>query len=149
MTEYRKGSYTLLIKHSEDRRISVGSLGDVKFLKSFYAYNGSAFGPGGLKRVERHKEKSKGNSSGSHWHIDYLLNLNEFEIVKFFKSEENHECGLSSEMEDKFDSAKGFGCSDCGCSSNLFYSKKKIYAHRFFGRVLSGSGKVLTPQTQL
>ena len=117
-----KGSYTLLIRVSEQRDVVVGSLGEVSFSEGFYAYNGSAFGPGGLKRVERHREKSR-EGGDPHWHIDYLLVLDESEVVDVFKSGGDHECGLSGEMRERFDFVDGFGCSDCGCGSHLFYSK--------------------------
>ncbi|MEF8880743.1 MAG: GIY-YIG nuclease family protein [Candidatus Nanohaloarchaea archaeon] len=118
-----KGSYTLLLKLSEEIEIEVGSLNKIKFRKGFYAYNGSAFGPGGLKRVNRHIEKSE-NGKNPHWHIDYLLIENKGEIVDFFKSSSDHECMLSKQMAIYFDQIDGFGCSDCGCNSHLFFSRK-------------------------
>lgn len=120
----RKGSYTLVIKLWEDQEIEVGSLGEVGFSAGFYAYNGSAFGPGGMKRVDRHKEKSsEGNSP--HWHIDYLLIQDKAEIVKVFRSGKDHECSLSRKMDENFSKIDSFGCSDCNCDSHLFYSTER------------------------
>lgn len=118
----RKGSYSLLIELNESVELNVGALGRTKFSSGFYVYNGSAFGRGGLKRVERHKEKSN-EVSGCHWHIDYLLTSPKTEVVDVYTGEgSDHECGLSQEMKTSFDLVEGFGCTDCGCSSHLFYS---------------------------
>jgi endonuclease-3 len=125
-----KGSYTLLIELSEDVGIELGSLGELKFEKGFYAYNGSAFGPGGLKRVERHREKSRGGGS-THWHVDYLLVSSVSEIVGVFKAGSDHECELSKEMIDRFDYVDGFGSSDCGCRSHLFCCSERIKIEEF------------------
>jgi endonuclease-3 len=119
-----KGSYTLLISVSEKIEVEVGSLGEIEFREGFYAYNGSAFGSGGLKRVERHKEKAR-EGVDPHWHIDYLLINQGAEIFEVFKSETDHECELSRKMSAIFGSKNGFGCSDCGCGSHLFYSKNR------------------------
>ena len=118
-----KGSYTLLIEISEKKNLEVGRLGTIEFPQGFYAYNGSAFGPGGLKRVDRHLDKSQERGS-SHWHIDYVLISKKSEIVEVFKEEDSdHECSLSQSMTAEFESVNGFGCSDCGCNSHLFYAE--------------------------
>jgi Uri superfamily endonuclease len=121
----QKGSYSLLIELNESVDLDVGALGMIEFSSGFYVYNGSAFGSGGLKRVERHKEKSK-EVSGCHWHIDYLLTSPKTEIVDVYTEDgSDHECGLSQEMKNNFDLVEGFGCTDCGCSSHLFYSASR------------------------
>lgn len=119
-----KGSYTLLIKLSEPLDVEVGSLGSIQFSRGFYAYNGSAFGPGGLKRVDRHREKSA-DGDNPHWHIDYLLVQEFSEVIEVFRAKSDHECSLSQKMAKKFDKVEGFGCSDCGCNSHLHYSKER------------------------
>ncbi len=41
-------------------RIQIGKLGQFKFKKGYYAYVGSAFGPGGLNsRIKHHIESKK------------------------------------------------------------------------------------------
>jgi Uri superfamily endonuclease len=128
-----KGSYTLLIQLSETRKIEVGSLGKIKFQKGFYGYNGSAFGPGGLKRVERHREKSQDGES-PHWHIDYLLVQKTAEVVEVFRKESDHECELSQEMKKDFKPVEDFGCSDCSCLSHLFYCGNRDRIGKFLER---------------
>jgi endonuclease-3 len=119
-----KGSYTLLINLPKTLEIEVGSLGLIEFQSGFYAYNGSAFGPGGLKRVDRHREKVE-NGGNSHWHLDYVLVQEGAEIVRAFKNSSDHECSLSDEMSERFGNVHGFGCSDCNCKSHLFYSQSR------------------------
>jgi len=76
----QKGSYSLMIELKSSQEIKIGALGTKKFPKGYYAYNGSAFGPGGFKRVERHKQTlEKGNKM--HWHIDYFLSNSETKYV--------------------------------------------------------------------
>ncbi len=136
----KKGSYTLIIKIPEDKVVEVGRLGSLEFPAGFYAYNGSAFGPGGLKRVERHKEKSSEKDS-AHWHIDYLLIQKEADIIKVFKTEKNHECSLSRKMMRELDPMKGFGCSDCDCVSHLFYSRERREITGFLKDFYPNQGK--------
>jgi Uri superfamily endonuclease len=52
------------------KRIEVGRLGKFDIVPGFYAYVGSACGPGGIRaRVGHHLE----SVAEPHWHIDYLL----------------------------------------------------------------------------
>lgn len=117
-----KGSYSLFIRLDEERKIRIGSLGEITFLKGFYAYNGSAFGPGGFKRVNRHKKMLKGQGN-THWHIDYLLSSLQASFVGVIKSDGDIECDLSRVDEDKVDLIDNFGCSDCKCGSHLLFSE--------------------------
>ena len=105
-----KGSYSLIIKAPE--KVEVGALGVKEFEKEYLVYNGSAFGPGGLKRVFRHFSTDK----KIHWHIDYLLEKGELQAALIFP-EKDLECELSDNMNDPVD---GFGSSDCKCNSHLF-----------------------------
>lgn len=106
-----KGSYSLIIKTPE--KAEIGALGQQKFNKKYAVYNGSAFGPGGLKRVLRHFS----NDKKIHWHIDYLLNTGALEKAFIFP-EKDLECSLTNKLSG--DLVEGFGCSDCQCKSHLF-----------------------------
>ncbi|MFB6158552.1 MAG: DUF123 domain-containing protein [Candidatus Nanohalobium sp.] len=107
----------------EELVVEVGALGEVVFSPGLYVYNGSAFGPGGLKRVDRHRELSVEGGS-PHWHIDYLLVSDVVEVVDVFCAEGcDLECSLSRVMGGRFEGVPGFGCSDCGCGSHLFYGE--------------------------
>jgi len=127
-----KGSYTLLIRIPRNLEIEVGSLGFLTLKKGYYAYNGSAFGPGGLKRVERHQGKSE-EGGNCHWHVDYLLTLECSEVVDVFrKKDSDHECSLSRNMQNNFEAIDSFGCSDCDCKSHLYFSEDRKKLVDFF-----------------
>jgi Uri superfamily endonuclease len=67
-----KGTYVLLLFLERDKEIVVGRRrrsSSILFRAGYYAYVGSAHGPGGLRsRINRHLMKDK----KSVWHIDYL-----------------------------------------------------------------------------
>jgi len=66
------GIYTLILSLPQAGKITVGSLGVMDFVRGYYSYTGSARGPGGLKRVDRHILVSEGIKKTRRWHIDYL-----------------------------------------------------------------------------
>lgn len=123
-----KGSYVLLIELDKASEIEVsGEKKDLK--KGFYTYFGSAFGPGGLKRIERHREVSKGERDTRHWHIDYLSGLKDSHIVEAIKfPEKDLECELAEKAGEK---VENFGSTDCSCSSHLGYFPDREEADMF------------------
>jgi len=70
-------TYVLILRLKRNRKIRIGrSKGSspILFRAGYYAYVGSAFGPGGLKsRVKRHLRMDKKTV----WHIDYLREVAE------------------------------------------------------------------------
>ena len=105
-----KGSYSLIIETPE--KAEIGALGTKKFNQEYAVYNGSAFGPGGLKRVLRHFSSDK----KIHWHIDYLLKHGELKMAAVFPGKDL-ECELSEKLDGR--PVNGFGSSDCSCGSHL------------------------------
>jgi Uri superfamily endonuclease len=100
--------------------IEVGRLGRQKFDR-LYLYVGSALGPGGLRRVERHRAVAQGRNQTRRWHIDYLLALGELKRVLVMETEERLECTLAQELAKRFQPAiPGFGSGDCRCKTHLF-----------------------------
>ena len=61
------GSYVLFVECGSPIAVDVGALGEREFLPGTYAYVGSAFGPGGLSRVERHRRVAVGDHNVRHW----------------------------------------------------------------------------------
>ena len=114
-----KGTYLLLVKIDE-KNLSVGSLGTISFKPGWYAYVGSAFGPGGLKRIQRHKRVAK-QGDVKHWHIDYILPEAIMMDEKTYPGKDI-ECELPKEIDGM--PIRGFGCSDCDCDSHLYYVGK-------------------------
>ena len=63
------GTYVLMLGLPRLATIGVGRLGHFQFPVGWYAYAGSAHGPGGLAaRISRHLRVPK----PLHWHVDYL-----------------------------------------------------------------------------
>lgn len=116
LDEDLKGSYLLLCELTEDTEIEVGRLGRLFFPQGTYVYTGSALN--GLNgRLRRHFSREK----TLHWHIDYLLVHAEPFTALVLPSENRLECALNrmvASLEDS-EEVKGFGASDCGCSSHL------------------------------
>ncbi|WFO74540.1 GIY-YIG nuclease family protein [Desulfurococcaceae archaeon MEX13E-LK6-19] len=116
-----KGVYVLVIKVVEDTSINVGKLGSFVFGKGYYAYVGSAMGPGGLKaRIKRHISKVK----KLRWHIDYLTSNNYTEITAIIYSTTSvngMESRIAKILEEKLaPSIKGFGSTDTNDYTHLF-----------------------------
>ncbi|WP_135820304.1 GIY-YIG nuclease family protein [Halostella litorea] len=112
------GTYVLAVAVDEPATIEVGALGERAFDRGTYAYVGSAFGPGGFSRVERHRELAAGERDARHWHVDYLLGhpaASLAAVVKF--PEMDVECDLASALPG--DPVPAFGASDCDCDSHL------------------------------
>jgi Uri superfamily endonuclease len=117
-----KGTYCLVFK-TPGCTIRVGALGDLLFQAGWYMYVGSALGSGGLKRLKRHISLARLRDKQPAWHVDYLLTSPEFSL-KFAVcaiSGDRFECQLSRELNGT--RIPGFGCSDCSCTSHLFYRK--------------------------
>ena len=112
-----KGTYCLIIHVCSDITVQVGKLGSFDFGKGFYVYVGSA-----LNSLESRLKRHLSNDKKLFWHVDYLLaNLNvELVEIVFAVDDGKWECALASEVGVLGVGVKGFGCSDCKCSSHLF-----------------------------
>jgi len=116
------GSYLLVVDCTEPTEIEIGALGTRSFERGLYAYAGSAFGPGGLSRVDRHRRIARGDHDVRHWHIDYLLGAAETQLstVELFPNRDL-ECTLASTFESQgCRHIASFGASDCDCTSHLW-----------------------------
>jgi Uri superfamily endonuclease len=92
----------------------------VTFPAGWYAYAGSAHGPGGIAaRVRRHLRAAK----RLHWHIDYLRAVANPVEVWYATDPERWECRWAealSTLPGVSTPASGFGASDCCCVTHLF-----------------------------
>lgn len=112
------GTYTLVIGLAEPAAIEVGALGIHELPPGSYAYTGSAFGPGGFSRIDRHRELARGERDTRHWHIDYLLGHPAATIEAVVRTPEaDVECAVARALPDA--GIDGFGASDCDCGSHL------------------------------
>ena len=122
-----KGTYIIVLCLVKSKKIRIGKLGQFRFKKGYYAYVGSAFGPGGLKsRIKHHIEPKK----SYHWHIDYLeAAIREIWVSDYGERLEHEWAGSLGEIAS--DKILGFGCSDCSCKSHLFYFKSFGFLQNF------------------
>jgi len=110
------GVYLLLIRLAKGRWIQIGGMGYRFFHGGSYGYVGSAR-KGMRSRLNRHLK----NVKRLHWHIDYLLRYGEVEAIVYGQCLLDKECTLANELSRIFKFLPGFGCSDCSCSSHLFF----------------------------
>jgi Uri superfamily endonuclease len=111
-----RGIYVLLIEIGESGDIQIGKRRKYHFEEGYYAYVGSALGNLD-RRVARHLATQK----RLFWHIDYLLNVAIAREVICAETNEKKECLVAQALSAKLASKAGFGCSDCNCSSHLFF----------------------------
>jgi Uri superfamily endonuclease len=119
--EILKGSYCLIIRLEPESGVRIGKLGEINFKSGYYVYVGSALNS--LRgRIKRHMQ----NDKKLFWHVDYLLNQKDAEIVEiiFSVSDMKWECKIASHIAKNAVSINNFGCSDCKCGSHLFYFEK-------------------------
>jgi Uri superfamily endonuclease len=113
-----KGCYSLIIKLNEDATIAVGKKNKYSFMKGYYVYVGSALN-GLEQRIQRHLRENK----KKFWHIDYFLSYAKIVEIYYKENSYREECSIANQLQQNFESIKGFGCSDCRCSSHLFIVK--------------------------
>ena len=111
-----KGTYILFLNFSSGKEIAVGALGKIKFNKGYYAYIGSAFGPGGLQARLKHHLYS---NTKPRWHLDYLKPHALIEQIWITSVKKRYECIWADELAKHNQEVTGFGASDCQCDSHL------------------------------
>ena len=118
-----KGIYCLALKNPACT-VEVGALGPVSFAAGWHGYIGSALGPGGLARLERHFRLAQHRDKQPKWHIDYLLTDPRFSVAFAVSAPTTGplECRLAESLARSMAGVPRFGCSDCDCPSHLFFS---------------------------
>ena len=115
------GTYVLLLTLLRCREIQIGKLGLRVFQPGWYAYVGSAMGPGGLAaRLSRHIRLDK----KYHWHIDYLraaAKVTGAWVHANPRPREHTWPSLLSRRPFHGKPVDGFGATDCACGSHLFF----------------------------
>ena len=112
------GAYLLLVKLDGRLSVSLGKQPTCRLAAGWYAYAGSAYGPGGIRaRVARHFRVDK----APRWHIDQLTQS--ASAIWAAPAPGRTECALLQAMGARPGialSIPGFGSSDCrNCSSHL------------------------------
>nr|WP_229663760.1 GIY-YIG nuclease family protein [Halobellus salinus] len=122
------GTYVLVFGVDPGATIDVGALGTAEFPSGAYAYVGSAFGPSGLGRVDRHRRVAAGSHDVRHWHVDYLGGHAAASLDAVVAAPDaDIECRLAAALRDGVAGADsdgdaplpGFGASDCDCPAHL------------------------------
>ena len=115
------GNYILLLHLPTDEILTIGKLGTFDFPAGWYAYAGSAFGPGGLVgRLKHHLQPV----DRPHWHIDYLrqvAQLKEIWLSPDAESRERDWVDLMLAIPGATTLVEGFGASDSDRETHLFY----------------------------
>ena len=146
-----KGIYCLILKNPSCK-VSIGALGVCHFAGGWHCYVGSAQGPGGLLRLERHLRLAERKDKTPKWHIDYLLTDSRFTLVFALSAPtmEALECKFAAAIGDP--GVPGFGCSDCTCRTHLFYRSHdpREEIETAFGRIglFSGIKTIINPNVQ-
>lgn len=129
------GTYVLVLACHRAGRLPVGRLGMVPLQPGFYAYVGSAFGPGGLAaRLQHHRQRA----ARPHWHIDYLRA--ECDLVAVWLTtdatrREHSWAGVLAGLPGADMPTPGFGSSDCDCETHLFRFERRPSFAAFRPRV--------------
>jgi sugar fermentation stimulation protein A len=113
-----RGAYLLVVRLLRECRLNPGSPGEIPLSPGWYVYAGSGRRNLGARIARHHRKRKK-----LHWHIDFLLDrVNAGDITSLpIRSRHDLECELAGEIAALADgSTRGFGCSDCSCSSHLF-----------------------------
>lgn len=109
----------------QPEQIAIGSLGAIEFARGYYSYTGSAMGPGGLKRVDRHIQVLEGTKTTRRWHIDYLLPHTILVEAFTTRTTREQECSIAKAIGKRLHAVPQFGCSDCRCNSHLHFASER------------------------
>lgn len=117
------GTYAIVFRNPRTREVTAGALGRIRLARGYWVYVGSALGPGGLRaRVGRHLR----GPARPRWHVDYLHGKLRVVEVWFRTGPARLEHRWARALTGEADGwVLGFGCSDCGCGSHLFYFARR------------------------
>ena len=139
--EKRPGTYVIILEATKGFNITAGKLGRLTGRSGFYAYAGSAFGPGGVSaRVKHHRQITP----SPHWHIDYLRVKLRFNEAWYTHDPRKRECEWTRTlraMKGALAPFHGFGASDCTCPTHLIYFKTHPSFQGFRKRLYSSKVK--------
>jgi sugar fermentation stimulation protein A len=129
-----RGSYLLLLKLEQEKKIAVGRLGRRNFWRGYYIYVGSAMRHL-TARMARHGRKHK----KPHWHIDYLTQEADGLASLPVRSSQRLECEMAQALSLILEQGPaGFGSSDCPCFTHLFWSPENPLHTEAFHHMLQG-----------
>ncbi len=125
------GTYILILRLENDQVIQIGKLGRFRFPTGYYAYVGSALGPGGLAgRLKHHLHPGR----KPHWHLDYFRKkavLVEILVREDNRTLEHKWASALGKLDGAMVPAAGFGSSDCKCMTHLYYFQERPVLEEF------------------
>ena len=128
-----KGNYLLVLENDRNFSRGIGRLDIIDFPKGFYVYVGSAMHSLD-SRIKRHYSKRK----QTHWHIDYLtpqyMIIKKSFPIRRAVSIESTLAGRLKLIAHRY--IPGFGSSDTGDPSHLFYFQENPIHQREFLNLL-------------
>ena len=115
------GTYILILRLDAPVCLRIGKRGEFDFPAGWYAYVGSAFGPGGLRgRLTHHLAPV----TRPHWHIDYLRRAARVCAVWWLAGEmrcEHPWADVLCSLPGAVIPVPRFGASDCQCAAHLVH----------------------------
>ena len=122
------GVYCLVLRLPRPRWVAPGKLGHGRLAAGWYVYVGSAK-RNLTARLTRHLRYEK----RVHWHIDYLRAVARVEQIWVWPWTDGGECRTNARIQALSGAGvpwRGFGSSDCGCSSHLtVFAEKPAVRH--------------------
>jgi endonuclease-3 len=116
-----RGTYTLVCSLDADADVTFGAAGERRLSEGTYAYVGTALGPGGFSRVDRHRELARGERDVRHWHVDYLLSHPASSVTAVVTTPSvDAECRVAATLRERVETVPDLGASDCDCGTHLF-----------------------------
>ncbi|MCX7655380.1 MAG: DNA/RNA nuclease SfsA [Treponemataceae bacterium] len=129
LAETNRGSYLVLTELSQQVVVTIGALGSLTLEAGWYVYTGSAQ-KNLSQRITRHLRKVR---KKPHWHIDYLTPFSSCSKGFAIASYHNLECALAVDLQRIGGTPiPHFGCSDCTCTSHLYYFSTNPLTQRRF-----------------
>lgn len=138
------GTYCLVLYNRRGWQDRIGRLEDCRFIRGWYLYVGSAFGPGGLRGRLRHH---LGVSERPHWHIDYLrrrMALREIWCCVSADRLETQWAATLGGMSGMQVPVAGLGASDSRADSHLFYASGRPDFTHIGARLAASAATPLT-----
>lgn len=138
------GTYALVLASRRERSIQIGKLGVLRIRPGSYVYVGSAFGPGGVRgRLGRHAR----SAARLHWHVDYLRRETSPREAWYSLRPVRREHEWAGRLRGTslaLEPFRGFGASDCSCTSHLFFFEARPSTSSFRRWLRAGSAPLDT-----
>lgn len=129
-----RGAYLGIFRMRKRCHLDVGSLGNITVEPGYYVYVGSA-----MRNLDARMARHRRQRKRMHWHVDYLRAKAEVIDILPVRSSQRQECAIAAGAAALMTPVQpGFGCSDCGCGTHLFFAPDNPLAQPEFHGWLQG-----------